>query len=156
MIRPYLTHIIKYHKSQGEWKVHSGNAVTDCKTLTMHTKSNNTEIMKGNETNEIIEELFESLLQKYQERLEEKVRGSEFVFDNVDLLHYNLHKVSLNRSGSYIDSPECLKSKEATINLKNNDDKCFQYATVVALNQEKIKKEPQRTSKIQHFINNNN
>ena len=60
MIRPYLRHIIKYHKSQGEWKVHSGNAEIDCKTLTMHTKSNNTEIMKGNETNEIIEELFES------------------------------------------------------------------------------------------------
>ena len=95
-------------------------------------------------------------MQKYQERLEEKVRGSEFVFNNVDLLHYNLHKVSLNRSGSYIDSPEWLKSKEATINLKNNDDKCFQYATVVALNQEKIKKDPQRTSKIQHFIDHYN
>ena len=95
-------------------------------------------------------------MQKYQERLEEKVRGSEFVFNNVDLLHYNLHKVSLNRSGSYIDSPECLKSKEATTNLKNNDDKCFHYATVVALNQEKIKKDPQRTSKIQHFIDHYN
>ena len=32
----------------------------------MHTKSNNIEIMMGNETNEIIEELFKSLLQKYQ------------------------------------------------------------------------------------------
>ena len=34
---------------------------------TMRTKSNNIEIMMGNETDEIIEELFESLLQKYQE-----------------------------------------------------------------------------------------
>ena len=32
---------------------------------------------------EIIEELFESLLQKYQEGLEEKMRGSEFIFDVV-------------------------------------------------------------------------
>ena len=62
---------------------------------TMHTKSNNIEIMMGNETDEIIEELFESLLQKYQEGLEEKMRGSEFVFDSIDLLHYNLHKISL-------------------------------------------------------------
>ena len=38
----------------------------------MHTKSNNIEIMVGNETNEIIEDFFKSLLQKYQEGLEEK------------------------------------------------------------------------------------
>ena len=34
--------------------------------LIMGTKSHNIEIMMGNEINEIIEELFESLLQKYQ------------------------------------------------------------------------------------------
>ena len=43
-------------------------------TLTMHTKSNNVEIMMGNETDEIIEELFESFLKKYQEGLEESIR----------------------------------------------------------------------------------
>ena len=59
------------------------------------------------------------------------MRGSEFVFD---LLHYNLHKISLNGDGSYIDSPKWLKKKKATINPKNNDDKCFQYALIVALN----------------------
>ena len=37
----------------------------------------------GNETDEIIE-LFESLLQKYQEGLEESMKGSDFVFDSVD------------------------------------------------------------------------
>ena len=43
----------------------------------MHKKSNNTKIMTGNETDEIIEKLFESLLQKYQEGLEEKMRRNE-------------------------------------------------------------------------------
>ena len=37
------------------------------------------------------------------------MRGSSFVFDGVDLLHYNLHKIRLNRGGSYIDSPKCFK-----------------------------------------------
>ena len=78
---------------------------------TMQTKSNDIEIMMGNETDEITEERFESLLQKYQEGLEEKMRGSKFVFDSVDLLHYNLHKISLNRGGLYIDSPKWLKIK---------------------------------------------
>ena len=67
-----------------------------------------------------LKKLFKSLLQKYQERLEEKMRGSEFVFDSDDLLHYKLQKISLNRGGSYIDSPEWLKNKKATINPKNN------------------------------------
>ena len=40
--------------------------------------------MISNETEEIIEEIFESLLQKYQEGLEESTRGSECVFDSVD------------------------------------------------------------------------
>ena len=71
------------------------------------------------------------------------MRGSEFVYDSVDALYYNLNKVSLIRSGSYIDSPKWLKNKKATINPKNNDDKCFQYALTVALNFEKIKKDPQ-------------
>ena len=48
-------------------------------TRTMYTKSNNVEIMIGNETDEIIEDLFESFLQKHQEGLEESMRGSEFV-----------------------------------------------------------------------------
>ena len=55
-------------------------------TRNMHTKSDNIEIMMGSETDDIIDEPLESLLQKYQEGLEESMRRSEFVFDSVDLL----------------------------------------------------------------------
>ena len=81
-------------------------------TRTIHTKSNNVEIMVGSETNEIIIDLFRSFLQKYQEGLEEPMRGSEFVYYCVDVLYYNLKKVSLRRGGSYIDSPKWLKNKK--------------------------------------------
>ena len=47
----------------------------------MHTRSNNKEIMNGSDTDEVIEELFESFLQKYEQNLEEKMKGSEFEFD---------------------------------------------------------------------------
>ena len=110
----------------------------------------------GNETNEITEELFKSFLHKYQEGLEESIRGSEFIFDSVDALSYDLNKISLSRGGSYIDSPKWLKDKKATINPKNNDDKYFQYALTVALNYEQIKKNPQRISKIKPFIDQYN
>ena len=63
----------------------------------MYTKSHNIEILMGNETGEIIETLFESLLQNYQKDLEESMRGSEFVFDSIDLLYYHLQKIDLER-----------------------------------------------------------
>ena len=41
----------------------------------------------GNETDQVIKELFESLLQKISRRIRRKMRGFEFVFDRVDLLY---------------------------------------------------------------------
>ena len=175
MIRPYLSDIINDHKTRGlvryppgnktwveetpsEWKIQLAMAINFIsskyydETHTMHTKSNNVEIMMGSETDEIIGDLFESFLQKYQEGLEESMRGSEFAYDSVDALYYGLNKVSLSRGGSYIDYPKWLKIKNATINPKNNDDKCFQYALTVALNHEQIKDHPERISKIKFFI----
>ena len=38
------------------------------------------------------------------------MKGSEFVFDYVQLLY--CHKINPNRSGSYIDSPDWIKNKK--------------------------------------------
>ena len=51
----------------------------------MHAKSDNIEILIGTETDDIINELFESIFKKYQEGLETKMKRSEFVFDSIDL-----------------------------------------------------------------------
>ena len=66
-------------------------------TRTMYSPSDNIEVIIGIETDKIIEDLFHSFLQRYQNGLEKSMRGSEFVFDNVDSLYYKFHKVSLNR-----------------------------------------------------------
>ena len=118
----------------------------------MYTRTDNIEIMFGDDNDDTIEQLFESLLQKYEENLQNKMRGSEFEFDGVNFLYYDFNKTSINRGGSYIDSPKWLKDKKSTINSKNNDDKCFQYYVILALNLDKIKKDPQRVSKIKPFI----
>ena len=81
------------------------------------------------------------------------MKGSEFTIDSVDLLYYHLNKISLGRKGrSYIDSPKWLKNKKATINPKNNDDNCFQYAIIAALNHKQIKNQPERISNLKPFI----
>ena len=112
-IRPYLVDMINDHKNHSEWKIQLSAEINfisskpdSDETRIMHTESDNLEIMIGSDTNEVIEGLFKSLLQKYEENLEEKIGGSEFNFDAVNLLHYDLNKISLNREGSYIKSPD--------------------------------------------------
>ena len=100
--------------------------------------------MIHNETDEIIEKLLESHLQRYQKDLEEKMRGSEFVFDSVDLLYYKLYKISLNRGRSYIDSLKWLKNKKVTIN----------HALTAPLNYQNIQNNPERISKISLLLIN--
>ena len=85
-----------------------------------------------------------------------KIKGSEFEFDGVNFLYYDFNKISINRDGSYIDSPKSLKDKKSTINPINNDYKCFQYAVTLALYFDKIRKNPQRISKIKPFIDQYN
>ena len=72
----------------------------------MHTRSDNIEIMFGDDSDDIIEKLFESSLKKYEENLQNKMRGSEFEFDGVSFLYYDFKKTNINRGGSYIDSPK--------------------------------------------------
>ena len=85
-------------------------------TQLMHTKSDNVEIMNGTDTNEAINKLINSFMKRYQEGLETKTKGSSYILESVDLLEYHLHKISLNRGSSYIDSPRWLKNKKVTIN----------------------------------------
>ena len=71
------------------------------------------------------------------------MKGSELVFNYVQLLYYKFHKINPNRGGSYMDSPDWVKNKKATINPINKiDNKCFQYTVTVALNHVEIKKYP--------------
>ena len=93
----------------------------------MHSKGDNVEIMIGIKTDDIINELFKSFWEKYQNGLEKKMKGSDFVFESIDLLFYSLHKISLNRGGLYIDSPNRIKHKKATTNPKNKDNECFNH-----------------------------
>ena len=48
------------------------------------------------------------------------------------------------------------KKEKTTINPKNEDDKCFQYAVTVALNYEEIESHPERVANIKPLINKNN
>ena len=86
-------------------KINFISSKTFIESRDMYTKSDNIDIMIGVGTDEIIKNLFNSLLRRYQEGLLISMRGSEFVFDYTELLIYIFHKVDLKISGSYIETP---------------------------------------------------
>ena len=57
----------------------------------MHSKNDNIEIMINDEADEVIEEIFDLLKNRYQNILE-SMKGSEFFFDYVQFLYYKCHK----------------------------------------------------------------
>ena len=119
LIEKYLRKLINYYKNKGEWKVQltaeinfiSLNPGSD-ETRIMHTRTDNIEIMIGDDNDDVIEELFKLFLKRYEENLQNKMRGSEFEFDGINFLYYDFNKISINRGGSYIDSPKWLKDKK--------------------------------------------
>ena len=62
----------------------------------------------------------------------------------------------IKRSGSYIKSPEWLRNKSATINLKSTNNKCFRDTITAALNYNEILNHPERISNLIPFFNQYN
>ena len=113
----------------------------------MHSSSDNKKFTSYNDANEVVDELFESLCSRYQGNLQTSMRGNDFIFDSVHLMYYKCHKVNFRHVGSYIDSPDWIKKKKATINPKNENNKYFQYAATDFMKKSKeTRKEYQKLS----------
>ena len=159
---PYLSDLINDHKTNGnnsnKWKIQinmhenfvSSNDTGEIRTI--FVCSNNEDSRLGNETDDVIKRLLNYFLNKYQKEEIVLRKGSNFVFESVDLLSYHIHKTSLRRERSYMKSPEWIVNKRATINPKNKDNKCFQYSITVALNHQKIEGHPEKMSNIRPHI----
>ena len=70
----------------------------------MHSISNNIEMI-NDEADEVINELFDSLKNRYQNK-SESIKDNELDFNYVQLLCYKCHKTNFNCGRSYIDSPD--------------------------------------------------
>ena len=66
----------------------------------MDSKSCNVEIMINDKADEVIKELCQSILSRYQIGLETSMKRSEFIFDCIQLLYYKCKKINLNCGGS--------------------------------------------------------
>ena len=157
---PYLSDLINENKAiennSNEWKIQinmhvnfvSSNDTGEIRTIFVW--SDNEEIRSGNETDDIIKGLLNSFLNNYQKEEIILRNGSNFVFESVDLLSYHIHKLSLKRGKSYINSLEWVLNKKATINPKNKDGKYFQYSITFALNHQNIENHAERILNIKY------
>ena len=110
-------------------------------TRIIYTKSEPVEIFIGSDTEDVIDKLLNTLLQRFQHSQEtSNERGSEFIPGSVELLYYHFQRIDIRRAESYIMSPDWILSKKAKINPKNEkENECFKWSKVSVLNYKKIK-----------------
>ena len=72
---------------------------------TIYVWSDNVSIMRDSNTDDITRELFRFFKHNFQEQLK-IIKGSDFVFESVELMDYKLHRVRLKRDRSCIKSPK--------------------------------------------------
>ena len=108
MIEKYSRELINKYKNEGEWKVQLSAEINfislkpgSDETRVVYTRIDNEEFMSGDDTNEIIKLLFESFLQRFEENLQNKMRGSEFEFDGINFFYYSFNKMDIYRGGTY-------------------------------------------------------
>ena len=81
-------------------------------------------------------EIYQEMIDEIEEEIQkvEEAEGSGWVFLKVENL--TLHTTIWNplNASSYIELPQVLKNKHAIINMKNQDNKCFMWCVLRALN----------------------
>ena len=128
--------------------------ISDSRRITHFSRSDNVICRPSSNTNEIINQLLTSLHQKFDDDLVLSRESSSFVYESVEECNIHFHKIDLRRGASFIDTPEWLENKKATINPQNtNNAYCFMYAIAIALFHEALDNNRGRISKklIEYF-----
>ena len=89
-------------------------------------------ITESTDPHEIYKEMVDEIEEEVQKV--EHAAGSGWVFVEVENLTLHTDIWDPLKVGSYIDLPKELKNRKAIINMKNEDDKCFMWCVLRALN----------------------
>ena len=89
-------------------------------------------VLEGTNENDTYDEMVEEILEEID--MARDAEGSGWRFEKVIKLVLHTTKWDTINAGSYIELPQALKNKKAIINMKNQDDKCFMWSVLRALN----------------------
>ena len=118
----YLNCLMKRTDAQG---------FTTIKRFAFHSKGQKL-ILESTDINEIYQEMADEIEEEIQKV--EEAEGSGWVFVEIENLTLHTSIWDPLKAGSYIDLPKELKNRKAIINMQNEDDKCFMWCVLRALN----------------------
>ena len=108
-------------------------------------------ITRESNSDVFVKRIFTWIENKYED-LDNEIEGSRFSFKFVSKLNNSFKKLNEHKASSYIKSPNWLRYKNAIINTKNVDDRCFQYAFALTQHYKKLKNHSGRVSNIKPFL----
>ncbi|VDI42200.1 Hypothetical predicted protein [Mytilus galloprovincialis] len=94
------------------------------------------------------------MMEKVKENMSKYMReGSGWTFGHIEKLEIHLSKFKPLKGGSFIPTPSALAKKKAIVNVKNEDDRCFQWAVLAALHHEEVdQKNPNRVAQYKKWV----
>ncbi|XP_057311370.1 uncharacterized protein LOC130649159 isoform X1 [Hydractinia symbiolongicarpus] len=103
-------------------------------------------------SNDDISNVFDRIRNKIIEQIENPaLPASGFTIDKILHMHVDFHKLKLTRGSSYLPLPKNFSGKRSVINPHNEDEECFKWAVIAALNHDKIDNHPERISNLKKF-----
>ena len=139
LIKPYLYDLINVYKAKGEWKLQLSAEISfvsqkpDSNEIRiMYTRSTPEEIIIGCETEEVAENLIMQLLQKYQDNLQNKMNGSDFIFNGINYLYYHLNRITIDEWDKF--NEKIIPGKESfysNLTLENISETDYAHANNV-------------------------
>ena len=137
-VKPYLIALINEKKTPSH-KIQIVIAInlihlTKSDRIIFYVKSKNIECHLSDNSEDILNQLIDSFLEYFHDKLMICRTDSSYAFESVEGLSIRFHKIDLRRGSSYVPIPDWLEAKKATINPKNkNDNFCFAYAAAIAI-----------------------
>ena len=110
-----------------------------------------TSVYRGSNLDQIVDGMIDNMKFRIENPA---LLNSRFVFNEVLYLDINFHQLNLTRGSSYLPLPDWIEKKKAIINPQNNDEECFKWAVIAALEFPNIKSDLERMSNLTKFSNN--
>ena len=151
-IRSYLFALIDEKENSSSQKIQlviSINLIhlTKSGRITFYVKSKNIVSHPSDKSEDILYQLYDSLLKYFNDKLMICRADSSYVFESIEVFDKYFHKIDLKRGSSYIPSPTWLQFRKAIVNPKyKNDNYCFAYAITIAIYHNEIGKNLNRIS----------
>lgn len=150
VIRKYLKQTNSGLKVTMSMILNIENREGDKTTFNLNRKSMQFTVLHESQINDAINVIRSSLPDIVSEL---EMRNTGWKFIGVKTLDIHIAKYRPIAGGSYIELDNYLKNKKCCINIKNNDDKCIMYCVLYHIYQNEIKKDPQRVSKYEQYLN---